>query len=371
MNKKWSFILAVGILLGGFILNVVFSNQSGPKPGQPVKDSLTNYRTHTISIDDFDNSISATGRVEALNKIEMYAEVSGILKQNSSSFKAGNFFRKGEILIGIDDDVFKNNLFAQKSNLLNQLTLLLPDLSFDFPQSTKMWEDYLNEFSFDKPLKPLPETSNPKEKYYLAAKNIYNLYFNVKSMEATWDKYTIQAPFNGIVTESNINPGTLVRNGQKLGEFIGIDIFEVSAPVSPSEIQFLSIGAKVKLISQNDNSEFTGTINRINSTINQNSQMMEVYVRSSDESIQDGMYVTVLFNGEKISKAAKIPRSAISDNNKVYVKTGTNVFKTPVDVVSNNGNSVFVRGLTDGTVILAEYSEYTKNGNTQQSVSMN
>lgn len=371
MNKIWSSIIVVGILIFGFVVNVIFSSQSGPKPGKPVIDKEINYRTHTVSLDDFDNSISSTGRVGALNKVEIFAEVSGVLEQSSLKFKAGNYFKKGEIIIGIDDEVFKNNLFAQKSSLLNQLTLLLPDLSFDFPESTRKWENYLDKFSFYEPLKPLPETSNPKEKYYLAAKNIYNLYYNIKSMEATWNKYSIEAPFNGIVTESNINPGTLVRNGQKLGQFIGTDVYEVSAAVSPAEAKFLIIGSKVKLISQNDDYEFTGIINRINSAIDKNSQMMNVYVRSSDSKIRDGMYITAIFSGEKIAEAAKIPRSAINEKNEVFVKNGNNLFKTEVDLVSNNGNSVFVRGLNDGTIILAEYSSYNGNVGTQQSVSMN
>lgn len=371
MNKKWSFLLVVGILMIGFVINVIFSNQSGPKPGQPTNDSSKNYRTLTISNEDYDNSISATGRVEALNKVELYAEVSGVLEQSSSKFKAGNYFKKGDALVSIDDAVYKNNLLAQKSSLLNQLTLLLADINFDFPESAKSWENYLNDFSLEEPLKPLPQTNNPKEKYYLAAKNIYNLYYNVKSMEATWAKYKITAPFNGIVTESNINPGTLVRSGQQLGEFIGTDVYEVSAAVSPGSIQFLSVGSKVKLISEDDGTQYTGTINRINSAINQTSQMSEVYVRTTDKKVKDGMYVTAVLKGEKIAQAAIIPRSAINQTNEVYVKNGNDIFKTEVEIISTKGNSVYVRGLKNGTIILAEYSEFTSNGNSQQPVSMN
>ena len=371
MNKKWSFILVVGILMVGFVLNVIFSNQSGPKPGQPTNDNSKNYRTMTISVKNYDNSISATGRLEALNKVELYAEVSGVLEQSSSKFKAGNYFEKGQALVSIDDAVYKNNLLAQKSSLLNQLTLLLPDLSFDFPNSVKPWENYLNNFSLEEPLKPLPQTDNPKEKYYLAAKNIYNLYYNVKSMEATWAKYKITAPFSGVVTESNINPGTLVRNGQKLGEFISTDVYEVSVAVNPANVQFLSKGAKVKLVSEDDGKVCTGTINRINAAINQTSQMSEIYVRTNDKNVKDGMYVTAILSGEIIAQAAMIPRSAVNQNDEVYVKNGNDIFKTEVEIISTKGNSVFVRGLKNGTIILAEYSEFTSNGNSQQSVSMN
>jgi len=371
MNKKWSIALAVGILLFGFIINVIFSSQSGPKQDQPTKDNSIKYRTETVSVSDFDNSISSTGRVTALNKIEIFAEVGGVLQQSSAKFKAGNYFKQGETLIKIDDNVYKNNLFAQKSTLLNQITLLLPDLSFDFPESTKNWENYLNEFDIESPLKPLPATTNAKEKYYLAAKNIYNLFYTVKSMESTWAKYEIKAPYNGIVTESNINPGTLVMNGQKLGQFISSAEFEVEVAVSPGDAEFLNVSSSVKLISQNDESIFTGKVNRINSAIDINSQMVNVYVRVSDKNIKDGMYVTAIFAGDQIKEASKISRSAINEFDEVFVMSGTHIQRTKVDVVSESGEYVYVRGLQNGTTILSEYAMYTANNSNQQSVSMN
>ncbi|MDO9027289.1 MAG: hypothetical protein Q7U68_00260 [Candidatus Roizmanbacteria bacterium] len=43
--------------------------------------------------------------MQAFEKIELFAEVSGVLSQNSSNFRAGKKFQKGEILLSIDDEV--------------------------------------------------------------------------------------------------------------------------------------------------------------------------------------------------------------------------------------------------------------------------
>lgn len=106
-----------------------------------------------------------------------------IIQKQLSNFRAGKKFQKGEILLRIDDEVYKNSLFAQKSNLLNQLTLLLPDLKIDFPQEYQKWDDYLANFEISKSF------------------NIYKLFYDIKSIEATYLKFFITAPFDGSVTD--------------------------------------------------------------------------------------------------------------------------------------------------------------------------
>ncbi|MBU1099306.1 MAG: efflux RND transporter periplasmic adaptor subunit [Bacteroidetes bacterium] len=359
MSKSKSFLVAVGILLFGVIISVIFSSQPGLKPGEPITKSKNNFKTVKTSKTDLSNVVETTGRVNALNKIEVFAEVSGLLTQNSEKFKAGNYFKKGEQLVHIDDEVYKNNLYAQKSNLLNQITLLLPDISFDFPQSAQKWENYLNSFSFDSEIKPLPETSNSKERNYLAAKNIYNLYYTIKSMEATYDKYTIEAPFNGIVTESNINPGTLVRGGQKLGEFIGTAIYEIEVAVNENDAKYLRAGQNVTLESQNSDQNFAGKINRINAAIDRATQMIKVFIRSNDMSLKDGMYVTAKVESGELKNVSIVPRSAVNQEDEVYVLKDNSASPCKVEIVKSLGNNIYVKGLEENDEVLSEHSDFT------------
>ena len=74
-------------------------------------------------------------------------------------------------------------------------------------------------------------------------------------MELTLAKYNITAPFDGVLVEALVTPGSLIRPGQKLGEFIQPTVFEIEAPVSASMIGFLKIGQKVTVTSTNNDSK--------------------------------------------------------------------------------------------------------------------
>ena len=59
----------------------------------------------------------------------------------------------------------------------------------------------------------------PKENYFISGRGIVSSFYNVKNLEQRLSKYNISAPFNGILVEALVTEGTLIRNGQKLGEF--------------------------------------------------------------------------------------------------------------------------------------------------------
>ena len=96
MSKLKSFLITVVILIIGIGISVVFSNQPGPQQKLPEKGDANNYPTVKIQNENISNTVKSTGRVHALNKIELYAEVTGVLEQSSLKFKAGNSFKKAK-----------------------------------------------------------------------------------------------------------------------------------------------------------------------------------------------------------------------------------------------------------------------------------
>lgn len=178
-------------------------------------------------------------------------------------------------------------------------------------------------------------------------------------MEATYDKYTIEAPFNGVVTESNINPGTLVRGGQKLGEFLGTGIYEIEVAVNEGDSKYLRVGQNVKLDSQNSDATFSGKINRVNAAIDRTTQMIKVFIRSNDKGLKDGMYVTARLESGELSGVSIIPRSAVNQDDEVYVVKKDTVTPEKIEVIKSLGNNVYIKGLEDNTEVMSEHSDYT------------
>ena len=60
-------------------------------------------------------------------------------------------------------------------------------------------------------------------------------------------KYQIRAPFSGTLTEALVSPGTLVRIGQKLGEFIDPSIYEMEVSINSEFANLLKVGNSVVL----------------------------------------------------------------------------------------------------------------------------
>jgi len=56
--------------------------------------------------------------------------------------------------------------------LVNAITLLMPDLKIDYPQSFQQWKAYLDKFDVEISVLPLPEPLNDQEKYFIASKNL-------------------------------------------------------------------------------------------------------------------------------------------------------------------------------------------------------
>lgn len=296
-----------------------------------------------------------SGRLTAKNKIEIYAEVQGVMEFGEKEFKPGARFSKGESIVRIKNDDYVANLQAQKSNLQNLITAILPDLKLDYPQSYQKWDSYLKNFDVHKSIAPLPEVSSDKEKYFVTGRNIYTSYYTTKNMEIIYEKYKLKAPFNGIVTEALVTAGSLVRPGQKLGEFIDPGVYEMEVSVNKSILSALSVGKKVTVRDpENYRQQWEGKIIRINGKVDRSTQTVKVYVELRDQELKDGMYLEAIMNGEPIESAVELSRGLLVDESKVYIVQDGALQLVQIEPVFFNRKTVIVQGLTDGQVLVTK-----------------
>jgi len=362
LNKKLTAILAIVIIVSGVFIGNVLSEQKPPtKSPQTSAQAKNPLKTLTVQNQTVERVFEISGMLDALNQIDLYAEVSGVLKNGKKPFKEGVFFAKGETVIQIDDEVYRNNLLAEKSNLLNQLTALLPDLAIDYPNSVEKWNRYLNDFEIESSLKPLPKTDGKRERNYVAARNIYTYYYQVKSMEATLAKYALKAPYSGVVTESLVNPGTLIRTGQQIGEFTNTGVYELQATANLEDVKYLKIGQTVNLVSTDFDGQIAGTIRRINKKITPETQTVSVFIHTSDPRLKEGMYLSAVIR-TSISNAIEISRSLLIEKHKLYVLQGETVRLIAVEIAGTHGDKAIVKGLENGDLILTETFDGLKDG---------
>lgn len=297
-------------------------------------------------------TLEVQGELVAFNKIDIFAEVSGTLENTSRPFKVGSYFPKGSLLIKVDQSEAKLNLLAQKSTLLNSITQLMPDLKIDYPESFSNWKQYLDQYDVEKPLPDFPKPVNEQEKYFIASRNLFTQFYNIKSLEERLDKYAIYAPFGGVITQTSINPGALVRSGQKLGELMNTGSYELEVTVPLADLKYLQPGYKVKLYSEDIAGTWDGKVKRVNDQVESTSQAVKVFIDVSGKELREGMYMRGEIEGSSIENAMRIDRELLINQNSVYQVRDSVLELLPVQVVKITEGGAIIRGIKDGTPLL-------------------
>ena len=352
MRKIITIIIGIVLLAIGFFIASTLSNN---KKERPVSNNrvLQTVFIETVSNSNIPVQVTESGRLIAKDRMELYAEVQGVMESTAKEFKPGTTYRKGEIMLKIRSEDFLANLQSQKSNLLNLITSILPDLRLDYPEAFPKWDAYVRDFDIQKPTPTLPETSSDKEKFFITGRNIYTTFYNVKNSEITYQKYNLRAPFNGILTSAVVTPGTLVRPGQRLGEFIDPSVFELEVSVNKSMIPVLSIGQKVLVKdTETNDSHWTGKIIRINGSVDPTTQTVKVFIMVSGEGLKEGMYLEAMIEGKAKENAYEINRSLLVDETNVYTVVDSTLQLVPIQPLHYNQKSVIIGGLKDGDLII-------------------
>jgi len=354
--RKLSIVLGAIILLGSiFFLFPKLSKKEAP-PKKEVVDTIIEREVKVMRVknQDISSKLAIQGSLEAFNKVGIFAEVTGTLSTANRTVKVGNYFKKGTILLDIEREEAKLNIFSQKSNVLNAITTLMPDLKIDHPESFQQWKTYLDNFDVNQSIKDFPKPLNDQEKYFIASKNLLSQYYTIKSAENRLQKYTVYAPFSGVITQSTIQPGTLVRAGQQMAELMSTSAYEMKATLNLEDLKFIKAGSKVILNSDAVDGTWTGIVKRISDQIDPNTQSVIAYIGVTGQGLREGMYLRGNLNSNTIKSAVQLPIDLLVNQNKIYiVKDGKLALQT-IELVTTNANFAVVKGLTDEQLILKE-----------------
>ena len=352
--RKYIFIaLGIAIVIGSvFLAKTMIANNKKPEP--KAKKIVKTIFIDVVENKDIPIIIKANGNLVAKNKIEIFSEVQGVLQTTAKEFKTGNTYKKGEVILRINNEEHYANLQAQKSNLYNTITSIMPDIRLDYPEEYEKWQAYLISFDFNKTTPVLPEINSEKEKFFISGRNIYTSYYNVKNMEVRLNKYIIRAPYSGILTEAIVNPGSLVRQGQKLGEFIDPSVYELEVAISANYIDLLQKGNSVKLHNLNSSKTWVGKIIRVNGKIDQASQTVKAFVQVAGKDLKEGMYLEANLVAKKEKEAYEMPRKLLVNNESVYVFNDSILNLVKVNPVYFKDTSVVIKGLENGTMVLSK-----------------
>jgi multidrug efflux pump subunit AcrA (membrane-fusion protein) len=364
---KWKAILIpLAILILGFVsMRVLFSFKKEPeKRATVVRPKIV--ETEVVSLNDVPSEIVAFGRLTSAQPVLLYSEVSGVIEEGSVSFQPAQPFKRGDLLLKIDDRQIQLDLNSAKSDLLTALAQVLPEIKIDFPEEFDVWQKYFDNCGFQAELCPLPETKNQKIKLYLSRFNVYKLYFQAKNLEIILAKHKFFAPFDGSIVSADLRVGSTARPGTKLGEIINLEKMEVEVQIPSQDIQWIDKAKPVVFTSTDIQGQWTGKINRVGNNIDERTQTVQVFMtinKNGSKNLYNGVFLRAQIPGQKIENAFSLPRKALYSEKYVYLLKDGKLKYQEIGVARSETETVILnQGVATGDTIVVEVLQGVANG---------
>ncbi len=348
-----SFIFIVGLAYG--IMRFLIAQKEEPPMRQAVE--VKRYvQTERVVYEKIISPVAAPGRVQSIEAIDIVAEASGKIIVPGVSLRKGSRFNKGDVLLTIYPDEAALALKARKSQFLNSLANLLPDIAIDFESHKAQFDAFFATIDLDKPLPTFPEVKDEKLKTFLASRNILSEYYSILKEELQLQRHTIYASFNGTYSDVYMQEGAYTNMGGRIAHAIRTDILEMEVPLERFDAEWVKKGDPVKLISDTRNLSWTGKVVRKSQFVDPNTQSQNVYVRVQNlkNNLLSGEYLRAVFEGHPIENVMEVPRNIVFNTDEVFVVVDGRLQKRTINIIKVNERTLIFNGLEEGATLVMQ-----------------
>ncbi|UPR55048.1 efflux RND transporter periplasmic adaptor subunit [Vibrio cyclitrophicus] len=335
--------------------------------GEMIKEKVANFKLPAISVttekvnqDTWDKSLKVIGNIHSNQSIDVTSQMSGQVKE--ILFTSGQQVNKGDVLIKLDDALFKSNYKSQKSKVeLARVELMRNKLL--------LRNNSVSKNSVDK-LQAQFNAEGAKLEY----------------IATQIDYMKVKAPFSGSVGIRNIDVGDFINSSTAIVELEDKSKQYVDFSIPELYLHDVKVGQDLQFYSEATNDEvFHGTISAIEPSSDSNTHNIELRAMANQAvPLEAGMYVDATLITSESDTIVAVPSVAISYTlygNTVFVlDTSTKkasehtskdaspfyeykVVQRTVEVGPKQGGYVgVVSGLKAGDVVVTSNQHQLKNG---------
>ena len=340
----------VGVILIGFFVMFSLGSTEKHSKHRDVPPEVRLVETESVNFGDIILEIEGNGVIQSQRTLNFISEASGVVLHAKNDLKDGTFVGAGETILEVDSREVENTLYTLRSGFMNAIAAVLPEIKIEDTESYNKWYSYFITLDIHKPTPELPEISNSQEKIKLSGREIFSKYYAVKNQEILLSKYRIVAPFSGYLKSQGIIEGSFVSKGQQLFYLSDAKNVEIIVPLLIDEVNLIdfSKAPTVKVYSDKNEEDFlSGKIYRKETTLNRNSQTLNVYVTLTNNNLNPyflpGNYVSLKIKGKKFYDVAQIPRYVIDNEQFVPTMEDGKLAKQKVDVITIQGDMAIIK----------------------------
>jgi multidrug efflux system membrane fusion protein len=283
-------LLIVLVLAGGFTLLSRFSHERALAKETEV-DSVPTVAVVKPTSEKPDEDLILPGSLQAYEESPIYARTSGYLVRWYKDI--GSRVKQGELLAKIDTpevDQELNQTKAARQQIVAQVDLA--------KISSDRWEALRKTDSVS-----AQEADQQSSGYKQAQANLESADANVRRLEQLEGFKDVYAPFSGVLTKRNVDPGALINAGagvagRELFDIARVDPLRVYTSVPQAYAPFIKVGAKTTITLQEfPGQKFTGTVARTAESIDPATRTLltEVDVPNKDGRLLPGSFGEVHF----------------------------------------------------------------------------
>ncbi|MCH7517328.1 MAG: efflux RND transporter periplasmic adaptor subunit, partial [Bacteroidetes bacterium] len=315
LNKStWIKIAStLGIVIIGFLIMSSLGSTEKHSKKHEIPPEVRLVETESVIFGDLTLEIEGNGVVQSQRTLNYVSEATGVSLFAKNDLKDGTFVRKGETIIEVDSREVENTLFTLRSEFMNGLAAVLPDIKIEDVDAYNRWYNYFINLDIHKTTPELPEILSSQEKIKLSGRGVFSKYYAVKNQEILLSKYKIVAPFSGYLKSQGIIEGSFIAKGQQLFYLSDAKNVEIVVPLLVDEVNLINFSKAPTVIIYSDKNEedmLYGKIYRKETNLNRNSQTLNVYVTFSNNSLNPyflpGNYISLKINGKKFYDVAQI-----------------------------------------------------------------
>ncbi len=348
----FALVVATVVIIGGLS---IFK----PKPPVRSGDFTARLPVEVIkpTLTDFNIVLPSQGLVSAVTEATLAAQVAGNVIRKSLNFSQGGSFKKGEVLVYIDDADYISALRIAESNF-NQSNVALQEELARADQALRDWTRLGNGSQASDLVLRKPQLEAAQAALDASTAQVQKAKLDLQRTK-------VLAPYDGRVIGGAIDEGSYVNPGRALGEIVESNRLKVDLPVSASWRHLLdwsgnNASVTLTLDVGDQPAQWHGTIRSTSADISEGSRQFTVIAdveldtaSRTDVALFIGDYVRAEIDGKSLSDVLVLPRTAIYNDSYVWYVEEERIYKRDVDIVWQDRESVVIsRGVNEQDLIV-------------------
>lgn len=334
------------------------------------KEEDINFKEEKVALKTLQNSVTATGTIEAVTSVTVGTQVSGIVNKLYVDYNSQ--VKKGQVIAELD----KTNLLSELNTAKANLASAQSSLNY---QAANM-ERY--KTLYKKGLVSADEYENALLTYRQAKEQVASSKENVQRAQTNLGYATITSPIDGTVISKSVEEGQTVAASFNTPELFTIakdlNNMQVVANVDEADIGGVKEGDRVTFtVDAYPDDTFEGTVKqvRLEATTTNNVVTYEVVISApnADLKLKPGLTANVTIYTQERSGVLAVANKALrftptketvgkdmkivdcKGKNKVWTLNGNTLTAHPVTIGQSDGiNTEITKGLKQGDKIVTE-----------------